>query len=121
MKKINFINTFLIMFLTTLFSKAAVDNLPKGALAGSCTMQISGDFKVQHNSAIDKNGSPLPAVPAGMGGATWPISYCPEKGTNMDVKCITGWKPVVQSLSQMVCGPNCFTYWATYQCAKTAD
>lgn len=96
-----------------------------GQRYGSCTMQVDGSFQIVHNGAIDSNGNKLANVPDGVGGATWPVTVCPNRGdfTKTYVLCADGFKPVVQEFTQMDCRSNsaaakCSTYWATYNCIK---
>lgn len=110
---------FFSLGLIFLFSNAALaDNYVSGALAGSCTVQADQNFNISHNGAIDSAGHPLANVPPGVGGATWPVINCPNSGTGSSLSCASGWKPVTQAMSQMVCGASCYTYWITWQCAK---
>ncbi len=98
----------------------------EGQLYGHCTMQLDGNFNVMHNGAIDKNGVKLANVPAGVGGATWPVTVCPNSGSGSAVKCADGFKVVAHEVSQMDCSVSegatmCKTYWATYNCSKISN
>lgn len=117
--KIIYINLFTVLVFFSSVSEAA-DTYPRGTLAGNCVMQTDASFKVSHNGAVDSTGKVIPTVPAGVGGATWPIVNCPNSGNHMNTRCDSGsgWKPVMQNVVQMSCGTNCVTYWITYQCAK---
>ncbi len=102
---------------------AAAETYVRGAIAGNCTMQADANFSIAHNGAIDSSGAKLANVPEGNGGATWPITVCPNKGSNTAVECAAGWKPILQSVVQMDCrsgngAARCFTYWIINSCAK---
>lgn len=94
-----------------------------GQLYGACLMQLDGDFKIAHNGMIDSSGNKLSNVPDGIGGATYPVTICPNSGVDTAVRCATGFKPVQTNVTQMDCrstatAPLCKTYWVTYACAK---
>lgn len=95
----------------------------KGTLAGSCTMQTDGSFKVAHNGTYDNKGQRVNTPYVGWS-QSWPITSCPSSGEHTSVQCADGWKPVMQNLTQMDCRTSasesqlCWTYWITYACAK---
>jgi hypothetical protein len=110
---------------TTVGSQTS-SNYPSGQHYGNCTMQLNGEFKVIHNGAIDSSGNRLANIPSGLGGATWPVTTCPNTGSNLGVQCAEGFKAVLINLTQMDCrtspgAANCWTYWASYACAKLSD
>lgn len=106
-------------------SSATAASYKVGSNYGACTMQLEDDLTIAHNGLIDKNGTRIPTVPEGVGGATWPITNCPYSGNykSASIDCATGFKPVLMEYSQMDCrtglgAPACSTYWATYSCAR---
>lgn len=120
----NKLTTLIIVIgLTLSASFSFAENYARGAIAGSCTMQADGNFKIVHNGAVDSNGNKLANVPEGAGGATWPVVLCPSSGSNLNVQCAAGWKLIQTSVVQMDCrssstAPMCWTYWITQACAK---
>ena len=116
-----FKNIFIL--ITVSVSTAFSEPYTRGEIAGNCSMQLNQSFQVTHNGAIDSSGAKLSNVSEGDGGATWPVSYCPNKGSNNLVECAAGWKPIVRSVVQMDCRasstqPMCWTYWVVNACAK---
>lgn len=102
-------------------SSSSLGGYTKGVTYGHCSLQLNANFKVEHNGLLAADGSLVPGVAQGMGGATYPVTNCPNKGSNLDVRCDTGFKPVQTHLTQMSCGANCFTYWVVYSCLKVED
>lgn len=116
---------FIFTMLSTLliFSSWAFAAPVRGAIAGSCMMQADHSMQVVQNGNVDSTGKRLTNTPEGYGGATYPVTYCPSSGSNLSVRCADGWKPVMQSISQMDCRTSnsadmCWTYFISYSCAK---
>lgn len=121
MNWLKIISTSMTIMLTAHF--AGADTHVRGAIAGNCTMQADESFSISHNGAIDSAGAKLANVPDGAGGATWPVTYCPNKGSHSAVECAPGWKPILQSMVQMDCktsrtAARCYTYWIVNSCSK---
>lgn len=108
-------------------NKASLSNHLEGQIYGHCSLQLDGNFNILHNGELNSSGTKLANVPAGVGGATWPVTLCPHSGSGggVPVKCADGFKAVANELVQMDCSVSesadmCKTYWITYNCIKTS-